>query len=221
MDKFKRYLGLLFCILLFGLLIPISNPGIARGPHNAKPTQITAVDYTVANILVVNFSSKNSDWKLWQYATSYLNGCPKNSFSSKYSVLHPCSDIGAMVIFHYPTRYWGKFESLAEIDPSIVQKHQAAFDLLNNGKTLDEVTESPEFKELNFAVGMALLQYLSSIENKLALSAYLVNLGVLVLIVFSFFARRVIGSLIWWPFSLTGKALKRGARLATKIHKKI
>ncbi|NYT79526.1 hypothetical protein H0A71_21365 [Alcaligenaceae bacterium] len=222
MDKFKRYLGVMLCVMLLGLFIPVPQTYDSEYTTGAEhPQRLTPIDNTIITKLWI---SNDADWMLWRFSTSYLNICDKEMLGLlDRKPRWPCSDFGLMVALGHYSFYWENIEALNRLEPSLNEKQRAASNLSRNAKNLtsDELWSTAEFHELNEVAGKAVVQYLDSIKTHLSVKIYLINFALLIFIALGLRYRQILGNLIWMPFSSLGRVFVKGAKKAKDIHDKI
>lgn len=233
MNKFKRYLGLAFALVLMALAFaPMAPP-----PYYLDASKVTPLDNTVLAQLT---GTGGRGSPIWLGATDYMNACPPFQQTSK-RVVHiftpessDCQAGSGWVFVGLPQRYEA---SLTTFEPSIISlanEYSKALSQWNEARrngssninfsgepTSAKPIRDPRLAELELQIGAAMAKYLDSEKSALAVKLYSVHFFALLVGVFLVVFRQQFGSLLLWPFSLLFGAAKSGGKAARSLHDKV
>lgn len=230
MNKFKRYLGLVFAFVLMGLaFMPV-------GPHPYYPnvSKVTPLDNTLLAQLT---GTGGRGSRIWLGATDYMNACPPFQKMSKRVLTWQTSDCqggSGWVFAELPKQYEANLTTFEPAILSLANEYSKALSEwmetrrnVNSSINLSVVpaqTKSirdPRLAELELQIGTAMAKHLDSKKSALAFSVYAVHFfAALVGFVLVMF-RQQVGAVLLWPFSLLLGAAKVGGKTARNLHDKV
>jgi hypothetical protein len=195
MEKFKRYLGIAFSLLFLVLFIKVPDS------FRPNPAMLTPVD----NTAIMNITAGRSDkFQLWRQATNFMNKCDTRGESK-------CSELSENIQFEV---FLNNLAAMDTLTPGL----WAAWD---KTRELDWKNPPKEKREFYAMANVAIAKYLETIQSQLRVTAYLVNIGLLLAILTGIWLRQGIGDILWSPVALAGRILSGGAKTAKKLHDKV
>lgn len=233
MNKFKRYLGLAFALVLMALAFaPLGPP-----PYQPNASKVTPLD----NTLLAQLTGTGGRGSLiWLGATDYMNACPPFQETSKrvIQILAPersdCQAGSSWVFVGLPQHYE---TTLTKFEPAILSlateyytTHAGWTEARRNvssnsnffgGPAPAKPIRDPRLAELELQIGAAMAKYLDSVKSELAVNLYAVHIFVALAGVFLVMFRQQVGAVLLWPFNLLFGAAKVGSKAARNLHDKV
>ena len=239
MEKLKRYLGLAVAVALLALaFLPFEN-----NRHHPMASKVTPLDSTILTKLT---GVGGRDMLLWTHATDYINRCiPFRETSIRIRSLYVQLDCeGDNYLFSTFAREYeaelSKFEPTLPTlhieylnTPKLIKETEPVVGLLSGLgdtthtshsiylKSLEGQKRNLRSLQLELQIGTAMSKYLQSVSNSIAIGIYLLHGFAILLFAGLVWARRAVGAILLWPFTLIFGAVKAGSGVVKSLHDKV